>query len=36
MERMTMIFSSTGELPANENDPIFDMIKEFDVVPPTK
>lgn len=35
-ERMTMIFSSTGELPANENDPIFEIIKELDVTPPTK
>lgn len=36
MERMTMIFSSTGELPSNENDPIFDMIKELDVTAPAK
>lgn len=36
MERLTMIFSSTGELPSNENDPIFEMIREFDVLPPVK
>lgn len=36
MERMTMIFSANGELPSNENDPILEMIKEFDVTVPAK
>ncbi|MDE7149879.1 MAG: hypothetical protein K2O01_05670 [Bacteroidales bacterium] len=36
MERMTMVFSPSGELQSGNNDAVLDMIKEFDVTPPAK
>lgn len=36
MERITMLFTPTGEVPSNENDSIYDIIEEIHVTPPAK